>query len=128
VIAVFADLVSWVCLVAGGVFALIGGLGILRLPDVFARMHGAGMIDTLGLGLILLGLMVQAGVTMVTVKLVLILGFVLYTSPVATHALARAGLHGGIRPRARERQASGGEPSPPLAGEREASGGEPSKV
>jgi multicomponent Na+:H+ antiporter subunit G len=128
VIAVAADVVSWVCLLAGGAVALIGGLGILRLPDVFARMHGAGMIDTLGLGLILLGLMVQAGFSLITVKLVLILGFVLYTSPVATHALARACLHGGIRPRARERQPSGGEPSPSLPREREASGGEPSKA
>ena len=107
-IALAADVVSWVCLLAGGAFALIGGLGLLRLPDVFARMHGAGMIDTAGLGLILLGLMVQAGLTLVTVKLVLVMAFVLVTSPITTHALARACLHGGARPLARARQASGG--------------------
>ena len=77
---------------------LIGGLGLLRLPDVFARMHGAGMVDTLGLALILLGLMVQAGFSLVTVKLILIMGFVLYTSPTTTHALARACLYGGQKP------------------------------
>jgi multicomponent Na+:H+ antiporter subunit G len=111
VIALVLDVLSWVCLLAGGATALIGGLGMLRLPDVFARMHGAGMIDTLGLGLILLGLMFQAGLSLITVKLILILGFVLYTSPVSTHALARACLHGGLRPLARERQAGGDDPS-----------------
>ncbi len=108
--AVLADVASWICLLAGGAFALIGGVGMLRLPDVFARMHGAGIIDTLGLGLILVGLMIQAGFTLITVKLILILIFVLYTSPAATHALARACLHGGVRPLA-EPQETSGEPS-----------------
>ena len=111
VIALLADIVSWICLLAGGGLALIGGIGLLRLPDVFARMHGAGVIDTLGLGLILLGLIVQAGLTLVTVKLVLILVFVLFTSPITTHALARACLHAGVRPLARVRQANGDESS-----------------
>ena len=108
--ALLADLVSWVCLLAGSALALIGGLGLLRLPDVFARMHGAGMIDTLGLALILVGLMFQAGFSLITVKLILIIGFVLYTSPTTTHALARACLYGGIQPRAARRDTSG-EPS-----------------
>ena len=54
--ALLADIASWACILVGAAVALIGGLGLLRLPDVFARMHGAGMIDTLGLGLILVGL------------------------------------------------------------------------
>jgi multicomponent Na+:H+ antiporter subunit G len=111
VIGIALDAVSWVCLLAGAAVALIGGLGLLRLPDVFARMHGAGMIDTAGLGLILLGLMPQAGATLVTAKLILILAFVLFTSPIGTHALARACLHGGVRPLTRERRATGDEPS-----------------
>jgi len=111
--ALIADLISWVCLLAGGAVALIGALGLLRLPDVFARMHGAGMIDTLGLGLILIGLMVQAGLSMITVKLILIFGFVLYTSPTTTHALAQACYYGGVRPRATRKDASGEPPSTP---------------
>jgi multicomponent Na+:H+ antiporter subunit G len=95
----------------GAAAALTGGLGLLRLPDVFARMHGAGMIDTLGLGAILVGLMIQAGFTLVTVKLLLILLFVFFTSPMTTHALARACLNAGVEPRARHKQTSGGEPS-----------------
>jgi multicomponent Na+:H+ antiporter subunit G len=109
-LALIADLLSWLCLVAGSALALIGGLGLLRLPDVFARMHGAGMIDTLGLGLILVGLMFQAGFSLITVKLILIFVFILYTSPTATHALARACIYGGIRPQAARKDTSG-EPS-----------------
>jgi multicomponent Na+:H+ antiporter subunit G len=108
--ALLADLVSWICLLAGSAMALIGALGLLRLPDVFARMHGAGIIDTLGLGLILVGLMFQAGFSLITVKLILIFVFVLYTSPTTTHALAQACLYGGVRPQA-ARKDTGGEPS-----------------
>ena len=111
--ALVADIASWACILVGAAVALIGGLGLLRLPDVFARMHGAGMIDTLGLGLILVGLMFQAGFTLVTVKLVLILVFVLYTSPTTTHALARACLNGGVRPFTKDEEAAGGDPSKP---------------
>ena len=96
--AFLAEIASWACIIAGCFLALIGGLGIVRLPDVFARMHGAGMVDTGGAGLILVGLMFQGGFTMVTVKLLLIILFILYTSPATTHALARAALNGGVRP------------------------------
>ena len=92
------DIVSWVLLVTGSVFAMIGGLGLIRLPDVYTRMHGAGITDTLGAGLILAGLMVQGGFSQVTVKLILILIFLLYTSPTSTYALANAAFHRGQKP------------------------------
>lgn len=92
------DIVSWVLLVTGSVFAMIGGLGLIRLPDVYTRMHGAGITDTMGAGLILAGLMVQGGFSLVTVKLILILIFLLYTSPTSTHALASAAFHRGQKP------------------------------
>ena len=93
-----ADLISWVLLLAGSVFSLIGAVGIIRLPDVFTRMHGAGIIDTLGAGLILAGLMVQGGLSLVTVKLFLILVFLLFTSPTSTYALANAAHRQGLAP------------------------------
>ena len=93
-----ADILSWAFLVAGSVFILIGAVGIIRLPDMFARMHAAGIIDTTGAGLILVGLAFQAGLSLVTVKLILIIVFILFTSPTTTHALARAALNGGIKP------------------------------
>ena len=92
------EAVSWVCLIGGVAFALIGAVGMLRFPDVFARMHAAGIIDTLAAGLVLTGLGLQAPSWLVAVKLLLIFGFILYTSPTATHALARAALNGGIEP------------------------------
>ena len=96
--ALLADIASWACLIAGSLFAVIGAVGIIRLPDVFARMHGAGIVDTLGMGLILAGLMIHEGFTMVTVKLVLIVVFIFFASPTTTHALARAALNGGVEP------------------------------
>lgn len=92
------DVLTGICLLAGAVFAIIGGIGILRLPDVFTRMHGAGITDTLGAGLILLGLMIQGGISLVTVKLIMILVFLWISSPTSTHALARSALANGIRP------------------------------
>ncbi len=105
------DAVSWIFLITGSAFALIGAVGIIRLPDVFSRMHAAGIIDTLGAGLILAGLMVQAGATLVTVKLVLIVVFVLFTSPTSTHALARATLNGGVKPMLEDKHEREDEPS-----------------
>ena len=71
---------------------------LLRLPDFYARLHGAGMIDTLGAGLILTGLMLQAGLSLVTVKLLFVLFFILITSPTATHAIAHAAHVQGLEP------------------------------
>jgi len=92
------DLLSWACLLGGGFFVLAGGIGVVRLPDVYTRSHAAGMTDTLGAGLILIGLMLQGGFTLITAKLILILVFIFFTSPTSTHALAKAALHGGEKP------------------------------
>ncbi len=103
-----ADIATWVCLVVGGFAAIVSGIGMVRnLPDVYARMHVASVSDTLAAGLILVGLTFQAGFTIVTVKLLLILVFIFFTSPVATHALAKAARHGGLDPTAKVR----GKPS-----------------
>jgi multicomponent Na+:H+ antiporter subunit G len=87
------------CLVVGACFALVGGIGLLRLPDLFTRMHGAGITDTLGAGLVFVGLVLQAGPSLATGKLLMILFFLLVTSPTSTHALARSALSHGLKPR-----------------------------
>jgi len=92
VIDALLDLLSGLSLLAGVAFAVIGGVGLLRMPDFYTRLHAASITDTLGVGLIVLGLILQAGWTLVTVKLLLILAFLWFTGPVATHALARAAL------------------------------------
>ncbi len=92
------DILSWLFLTLGAAFLVIGGIGILRFPDLYARMHAAGIIDTLGCSLLLIGLAIQAGLTLVTLKLVLILIFVQFTSPTATYALANSAYRSGLAP------------------------------
>ena len=89
---ILIDLLSWLALLGGIFFIMVGGLGLLRMPDFFTRLHAAGITDTLGAGLVMLGLILQAGFTLVTVKLIMILIFLWFTSPTATHALAKAAL------------------------------------
>lgn len=109
------DGLSWVFLISGAFFTLTGALGLLRLPDVFTRMHAAGMTDTMGAGLILVGLCFQTGDVFVVFRLVLILALLWFTSPIATHALAKAALHGEMDPDLAgfPEPARGGEPSKP---------------
>ena len=92
------DILSWILLVAGGLFSIVGALGLLRMPDFYTRVHAASVTDTLGVGFILLGLMLQAGWTLVTVKLAVIGLLIFFTSPAATHALSRAALERGVEP------------------------------
>lgn len=89
------DWLSGFCLVAGGLFGIIGALGILRLPDFFSRLHPAGIADTLCATLVLLGLMLQAESFAVVVKLLLIWFFLLFTTPSATLALAKTAVQAG---------------------------------
>ena len=101
------DVLSWFCLLAGGAFCAIGGLGLVRMPDFYTRIHAASVTDTLGAGLMLVGMLLQAGLSLVTVKLVMLGLLILFTSPTATHALARAARARGLAPLL----ASGEEPS-----------------
>lgn len=92
------DGLSWLLLIAGGMFVLISTIGMLRFPDFFTRLHAASITDTLGSLLVLAGLGLQAGLSLVTVKLLLILFFILFTTPTAAHALAKAALHANMKP------------------------------
>lgn len=92
------DIASWLLLSFGGVFVFIGGLGALRMPDLYTRMHAASLTDSMGAVLVIVGIMLQAGLTLAFIKLVAILLFLLMTSPTATNALASAALLSGMRP------------------------------
>ena len=100
----FFNILSWALIVGGSTFLLIGSIGLIRLPDVFARMHAAGIVDTLAVCLLAAGMGVQAGLSLVTVKLGLILMFMFFASPTSTHALAKAALDGGVQPQIKEDQ------------------------
>lgn len=88
------DVLSWVAIVSGLFFMIVGTVGILRMPDILTRLHPAGMTDTMGAGLLLLGMAFQTSDWMVLVRLLFIYLFLLFTSPIASHALARAALVG----------------------------------
>jgi multicomponent Na+:H+ antiporter subunit G len=97
---VWLDALSFVMFIGGGAFVLIGGVGVLRMPDLYTRMHAASLTDTMGTLLILGGVIVQAGFSLAAVKLVAIALFLLVTGPTATYALANAALLSGVRPNA----------------------------
>jgi multicomponent Na+:H+ antiporter subunit G len=96
--ALIADIVSWILIVAGSGFMIIGAIGLVRMPDFYSRLHPAGLTDTLGAGLLLLGLCLQAGFTIVALKLLLIIVFLFFTSPLSSHVTARAALSAGLKP------------------------------
>ena len=85
-------------MVGGSFFLVVGGLGLIKLPDFYTRVHAAGMIDTLGAPLILLGLCLQAGWNLITVKMILILGFLFLASATTSHALVKAAFAHGLKP------------------------------
>ena len=86
------DVVSFAMLAFGGFFVFMGGLGALRLPDLYTRMHAASLTDSLGTLLTLGGIMLQSGWSFATVKLLTILFFLMMTGPTASYALANAAL------------------------------------
>ena len=94
------DILSWTLLTAGGGFVLVGGIGALRMPNLYTRMHAASVTDTMGAVLVIAGVMLQAGLSLVTIKLAAILLFLLITSPTASYALASSALLAGIKPEA----------------------------
>ncbi len=96
------DILSWPLVIAGSFFIVVGALGVLRLPDVFTRMHAASVIETVGAGLLLIGLMLHSGFSLVTLKLLFLLALFFFISPVVTHALAQAALHAGLLPELHE--------------------------
>ena len=93
------DIASGVLLAAGGFFCIVGAVGLLRMPDFFTRTHAASLIETLGAGLILAGLALQAGFTLALLKLVILGLLILFASPTATHALAKAARERGVEAR-----------------------------
>lgn len=97
----------------GGFFFLVGTLGLLRLPDFYARTHAATKCDTVGAGSVLVALAIYKGIDYDSLRILLIAGLVLLSSPTAGHALARAAFRTGVKPwRAEESTRATGEAGP----------------
>ena len=101
VVATILDIASWVFLTLGGISVLIGGIGALRMPNLYSRMHAASVTDSVGAIFVIVGIMLQAGLSLATIKLAAILLFLLLTSPTASNALASAALLAGTKPDAK---------------------------
>ena len=111
VLEILLSVFVWILLLAGSFFAIVGGIGIVRLPEFFSRLHGGGVTDTLGAGLIMAGLLVHglsgittgtegelAGHLLTAFKLLMILFFLTVTSPTSCHALAKSAMTQGLKP------------------------------
>jgi multicomponent Na+:H+ antiporter subunit G len=97
-----AEIASWLFIVAGSAGLVISAVGLLRLPDFYTRLHAGGVTDTFGAELLIIGMAIQAGFTLLTVKLVIIGLFLFFTGPTATHATANAAWVAGLKPRLAE--------------------------
>lgn len=92
------DILTMLLLAVGCFLGISGGVGVYRLPDFFTRQHATGVTDSACSFAILFALMLQAGFTLVSVKLCFILFFLIVTSTTATHALAKSALQKGLQP------------------------------
>jgi multicomponent Na+:H+ antiporter subunit G len=84
------DIITTVAWVTGSAFALLAAIGVLRMPDVFTRMQASTKASTLGLGCLLVGAALQMGDFASFIRVASIGAFVLLTTPVAAHVIARA--------------------------------------
>ena len=110
---IIRDVVSISAILVGLFFVVVGAVGVLRLPDFYTRLHAAGMTDTLGAELVIVGLIIRSGFTLDSAKLLLIGAFLLITSPTSTHAIANAAHASGLKPLlGRFRPARPGEQAP----------------
>ena len=96
--ALLIDILSWAMILAGSFFVIIGAVGILRFPDFWSRLHAASVTESAGMILLLIGMALQTGWTLIAFKLGVIGVFMLITGPTSTHAVTNAALVSGLRP------------------------------
>jgi multicomponent Na+:H+ antiporter subunit G len=92
------DVIGGALAIFGALLAILGAIGVLRFPDVYTRIHAASITDTGGATLIILGLCLTAGLSAVTLKLLIVWLFLIFTTPVSAHALANAAFSAGHTP------------------------------
>lgn len=97
-IQALGEYVAGVLVIVGALFSLIAGIGVLRLPDLFTRMHAAAKVGTVGAGFVLLGVAAAAFDVSVVLRALIGIGFLVLTTPVSAHLLARAAYLTGTRP------------------------------
>ena len=94
----FFSFLCMVLIISGSFFVVIGAFGTYRFPDFWSRLHAASITDSAGVILLLVGMGIYSGLTLVTFKLLVIGLFLFITGPTSTHAVANAALVSGLRP------------------------------
>ncbi len=97
------DILSWLFIAVGSALGIIGGIGLIRFPDIYTRLHTVGITDTGCAALVLLGLSLQAGWSFESVKLFLIYAFLFFTCPTSGFSLANAAWQEKIQPWSKDR-------------------------
>ena len=100
--SLIVDMLAWVLVISGSAFVVIGAIGTLRFPDFWSRLHAASVSESAGMILLISGMCLHSGLTLITVKLLIIGGFVFITGPTSTHAVANAALTSGEAPESDE--------------------------
>ena len=106
---IFLQILSGALIITGSFFVIVGAIGIVRFPDFWARLHAASVTESGGVILLLAGMCLQAGLSLITVKLFIIGLFLFITGPTSTHAVANAALVSGLRPKSTEMHAHSAE-------------------
>lgn len=101
------DILSWLLILSGGAFSIIGAVGQLRFPDFWARLHAASVSDSAGMALLTAGMCLHSGPTLTTIKLIIIGVFLFITGATSTHAVASAALVSGLKPPALRKPGTG---------------------
>ena len=99
---IFLNLLCWALIISGSFFVIVGAFGTYRFPDFWSRLHAASITDSAGVILLLIGMGVYSGLTLITFKLLVIGLFLFITGPTSTHAVANAALVSGLRPPKRQ--------------------------
>ncbi len=97
-----SEIIAWVLILSGSIFVVIGAVGTLRFPDFWSRLHAASVSESAGMILLIAGMCMHSGFTLITVKLIIIGGFIFITGPTSTHAVANAALTSGETPESDE--------------------------
>ena len=92
------DIAAGLLVICGAFFSVVAAVGVLRFPDLYTRMHAASKAGTLGSGTLLLAMAVQAGESDVITRAVAGVVFLLLTTPVSAHLLAKAAYLAGVKP------------------------------
>ena len=95
---IFINYLCWALIIYGSFFVIVGAFGTYRFPDFWSRLHAASITDSAGVILLLLGMGVYSGLTLITFKHLVRGLFLFITGPTSTHAVANAALISGLRP------------------------------